>query len=115
MSLVIKRHRGDIPELNVGMREHVLEHAVLIAQETFSIEPNPKSPFSIGNKAPHWPDQRSIGNWLLHHDKAISVKSDEATIRTNPQVSIFRLSDGVNLTPEQALFRPPFLVKVLRE
>ena len=80
----------------------------------WAINADPKVSFCIGYKSAHSPNRRRVRQGAPNQSKSKSIEADQTTFRSNPEVAVIRLADGIDYSSQESLAGSPLIVDVLR-
>jgi hypothetical protein len=90
-----------------------MSQASAIPTDKAGIRANPKSPVSGAEQLANCSARQVLTRRRLPGDAAIAVESKQAKFRAEPEITVGRLGDGVDITFEESLANWPGSVGVL--
>src|SRR6202044_2879798 len=103
--------KGDA--LKIESRIWILKLPVMIKKHAGTFETDPEVPAGIGNEAAHGTNRRRVRKRSLNQSEFGPVESDQASFGSNPQITIGRLANGVNPSPNESFVPSPRVMYVL--
>src|ERR1700730_2052268 len=96
------------------MSEDILKFSCTVAKHVRALEEDPEIAVSVGFESAHRADGRRIRHGSLHQREARSIKADQSACSADPEITIGRLADGIDVSAEKASLSSPCIVDVLR-
>jgi hypothetical protein len=115
VTFTVEGHRGECGLLLQTITNNgILELSFAITEQMRSVKSDPKVSFSIRHKSAHSANRRRVRKGSLNQGESKPIEADEAPLRSDPEVAIMRLADGIDGSPDESSVCSPLIVNVLR-